>query len=155
MAPVPPALVCVVAVAMVATNSHLLLITHRISTIINVSLEVVNTLCPTVEYLHVPVMDAAATHISSCFNSMAAKIHSVGTHRGPALLHCTAGVSRSPPSAWPISGSTTPRPWVKSCRRIVEPNNGFWQQLIHYEYKLRRQQAPNDQLSVRNETQCL
>ena len=26
--------------------------------------------------------------------------------------------------------------WTKSCRPIIPANNGFWEQLIHYEFQL-------------------
>ncbi|KAM9281835.1 dual specificity protein phosphatase 18 [Morus bassanus] len=109
----------------VATKSHLLLFTHHISTIINVSLEVVNTLCPNIKY---PVMDAPDALISSCFNSVAAKIHSVGTHTGQMLLHCAARHCSTS-----LAGAHAR---VEFYHPIVQPNNGFWHQLIHYEYKL-------------------
>ena len=26
--------------------------------------------------------------------------------------------------------------WTKSCQPIIQPNNGFWEQLMHYEFQL-------------------
>ncbi|XP_010126338.1 PREDICTED: dual specificity protein phosphatase 18-like [Chlamydotis macqueenii] len=114
--PAPPAFSSLYLGDVVATNSHLLLFAHRISTIINISLEVVNTLCPNIEYLRVPTLDTPTARISSCFNSIPAE--------SPLL-----GLS---PEA-PLTGT---HPWVESSRTIVGPKTGFWQQLIHYEYKL-------------------
>lgn len=54
---------------MVATNSHQLLFIRCISTIINISLEVANTLCPHTESLPVLTMD---TRTSSCCSSAGA-----------------------------------------------------------------------------------
>uniref|UniRef100_A0A8B9Z1N0 Dual specificity phosphatase 21 n=1 Tax=Buteo japonicus TaxID=224669 RepID=A0A8B9Z1N0_9AVES len=95
----------------VATNSHLLLFSHHIGT-----------------YLRILVMDGPAARISRCFDSVAAKIHSVGTRGGWTLLRCTAGHHSAS-----LAGAHA---WVESCRPIIRPSNGFWQQLIHYEYKL-------------------
>uniref|UniRef100_A0A8C0EZG0 Dual specificity phosphatase 21 n=1 Tax=Bubo bubo TaxID=30461 RepID=A0A8C0EZG0_BUBBB len=124
-----------------ATNSHLLLFTRCISTIINISLEVVNTLCPDVGYLRVPVMDAPTTHISSCFDSMASKIHGWGHARSDtAALRCwgeqvpticLANLQKN--NSTSLAGAHA---WIESCHPIIQPNNGFWQQLIYYEYKL-------------------
>uniref|UniRef100_A0A8C8A4Z1 Dual specificity phosphatase 21 n=1 Tax=Otus sunia TaxID=257818 RepID=A0A8C8A4Z1_9STRI len=116
---------------MVATNSHLLLFTRCISTIINISLEVVNTLCPNIGYLHVPVMDAPTTHISSCFDSMAAKIHG-WEHAGSdaAALRCWG--EQVPTiclaSLWKNNSTSLAgaHAWIESCHPIVQPNNGFW-----------------------------
>uniref|UniRef100_A0A8B9MQH9 Dual specificity phosphatase 21 n=1 Tax=Accipiter nisus TaxID=211598 RepID=A0A8B9MQH9_9AVES len=80
--------------------------------------EVVNTLCPDIEYLRIPVMDGPA----------APKIHSVGTRGGWTLLRCSAGHQSAS-----LAGAHA---WVESCHPKIHPSNGFWQQLIHYEYKL-------------------
>uniref|UniRef100_A0A663LX35 Dual specificity phosphatase 21 n=1 Tax=Athene cunicularia TaxID=194338 RepID=A0A663LX35_ATHCN len=124
----------------VATNSHLLLFTHCISTIINISLEVANTLCPDVRYLHVPVMDGPTTRISSCFDSMAATIHGWGHVGSDAAALCCWGeqvpticlADLQKNNSTSLAGTHA---WIEPCHPILQPNNGFWQQLIYYEYK--------------------
>ncbi|XP_074777657.1 dual specificity protein phosphatase 18 [Athene noctua] len=109
---------------MVATNSHLLLFTHCISTIINTSLEVVNTLCP---------------HVS-CFDSMAATIHGWGHVGSDAAALCCWGeqvpticlANLQKKNSTSLVGTHA---WTEPCHPIVQPNNGFWQQLVYYEYK--------------------
>ncbi|KFZ47341.1 Dual specificity protein phosphatase 18, partial [Antrostomus carolinensis] len=115
----------------VATNSCPLLFTHLISTIISVPLDMVNSLHLDNRYLCIPVMDPG---ISSCFNSIAAEIRSAGT-RGSGTLQvptiCLAYLMEH--HSMSLVGAHA---WVKSCHPILQPKNGFWQQLIHHKYKL-------------------
>ncbi|XP_010177929.1 PREDICTED: dual specificity protein phosphatase 18-like [Mesitornis unicolor] len=79
---------------------------------INISLEGVNIICPNIEYLHNPMLDAPAS---------------------PA-----ASAPWSPPSAdeAPLHVPGWPHAWVESCHPITQHNSSFWQQRIHCEHKL-------------------
>ncbi|KAM6422908.1 dual specificity protein phosphatase 18 isoform 1-T4 [Liasis olivaceus] len=125
-----------------AANNKLFLYANRITTVINVSVEVVNTYFPDIYYIHVPVMDCPTARIYDFFDPVADKIHAVELNQGRTLVHCAAGVSRS--SALCIAylmkyhslSLANAHTWVKSCRPVIRPNLGFWEQLIEYEYKL-------------------
>ncbi|OXB65881.1 hypothetical protein ASZ78_008575 [Callipepla squamata] len=126
----------------VAASSAQLLAANHITTIINVSREMASVPHPGVQYLHVPVADTPTAPISACFNSVSNLIRSVGERGGRTLLHCAAGVSRSATVCIAylmkhhVMSLLSAHAWVRSCRPIIRPNNGFWQQLICYEYEL-------------------
>ncbi|XP_048820394.1 dual specificity protein phosphatase 18 [Lagopus muta] len=126
----------------VAAGNAQLLAANRITTIINVSLELANMFHPGIEYLRIPVADIPTARISACFNSVADLIRSVGERGGRTLVHCAAGVSRSATVCIAYlmkhhaMSLASAHAWVRSCRPIIRPNNGFWRQLIHYEYLL-------------------
>uniref|UniRef100_A0A8V0X795 Dual specificity phosphatase 21 n=2 Tax=Gallus gallus TaxID=9031 RepID=A0A8V0X795_CHICK len=126
----------------VAAGNAQLLAANHITTVINVSLELANMLHPGIEYLRIPVADSPTARISACFNSAADLIRSVGERGGRTLLHCAAGVSRSATVCIAYlmkhhaMSLASAHAWVRSCRPIIRPNNGFWRQLIHYEYLL-------------------
>ncbi|XP_015733821.1 dual specificity protein phosphatase 18 isoform X1 [Coturnix japonica] len=126
----------------VAAGNAQLLIANRITTVINVSHELANMLHPGIEYFRVPVADTPSARISACFNSVADLIRNVGERGGRTLLHCAAGVSRSATLCIAYlmkhhaMSLVSAHDWVRSCRPIIRPNNGFWRQLIHYEYLL-------------------
>ncbi|KAM9180356.1 dual specificity protein phosphatase 21 [Trichechus inunguis] len=125
-----------------AANNRLLLSSNHITTVINVSVEVVNTSFEDIQYVRVPVADTPSASLYDYFDSIADHIHSVEMKQGRTLLHCVAGVSRSAAlclaylmkyHGMSLREAYT---WTKSCRPIIRPNNGFWEQLIHYEFKL-------------------
>ncbi|XP_034955274.1 dual specificity protein phosphatase 18 [Zootoca vivipara] len=124
-----------------ANNKHFLY-ANQITTVINVSVEVVNTYFPDIYYIHVPITDSPSSRLLDFFDPVADKIRTVESNQGRTLVHCAAGVSRS--SALCIAylmkyhsmSLANAHAWVKCCRPIVRPNNGFWQQLIQYEQKL-------------------
>ncbi|NXC43020.1 DUS18 phosphatase, partial [Penelope pileata] len=127
--------------SMTADNAQLLAI-NRINTVINVSFELANTLHPGVQYLHIPIADVPSARISACFDTVANVIRCVGERGGRTLLHCVAGVSRSATLCLAYlmkhhaMSLASAHAWVRSCRPIIRPNNGFWQQLVEYEYLL-------------------
>ncbi|XP_008047246.1 dual specificity protein phosphatase 18-like [Carlito syrichta] len=126
----------------VAANNKLLLSSHRITTVINVSVEVVNTVFENIQYIKVPVADSPSSRLYDFFDLVADHIHSVEMKQGRTLLHCAAGVSRSATFClaylmkYHAMSLLDAHTWTKSCRPIIRPNNGFWEQLIHYEFKL-------------------
>ncbi|XP_053135598.1 dual specificity protein phosphatase 18 [Hemicordylus capensis] len=125
-----------------AANNKVFLYANQITTVINVSVEVVNTYFPDIYYIHVPVTDSPHSRLYDFFDPVADKIRNVELNQGRTLVHCAAGVSRS--AALGIAylmkyhsmTLANAHAWTKSCRPIIRPNNGFWQQLIQYEYKL-------------------
>ncbi|NWX91847.1 DUS18 phosphatase, partial [Nothoprocta ornata] len=125
-----------------AANNKVLLLANHITTVVNVAVEVVNTIYPNIEYLCIPVVDSPVCWIYGCFDPVADKIHSVSLRQGRTLLHCAAGVSRSAAVClaylmkYQSVSLASAHKWVKACRPIIRPNNGFWQQLIQYEHKL-------------------
>ncbi|XP_077016663.1 dual specificity protein phosphatase 18 isoform X2 [Tamandua tetradactyla] len=126
----------------VAANNKLMLSSSHITTVINVSVEVVNTVYEDIHYLQVPVADAPSARLYDFFDPIADHIHSVSLEQGRALLHCAAGVSRSATLClaylmkYHAMSLLEAHTWAKSCRPIIRPNNGFWEQLIHYEFQL-------------------
>lgn len=126
----------------VAANNRLMLSSNRISTVINVSVEVVNTLYEDIHYVQVPVADTPTSRLCDFFDPIADHIHSVEMKQGRTLLHCAAGVSRSAALClaylmkYHAMSLLDAHTWTKSCRPIIRPNNGFWEQLIHYEFQL-------------------
>ncbi|XP_066213358.1 dual specificity protein phosphatase 21, partial [Saccopteryx leptura] len=125
-----------------AANNRLLLSNSNITTVINVSVEVVNTFFENIQYLKVPVADSPSARLHEFFDPVADHIHSVEMKQGRTLLHCAAGVSRSATLCMAFlmkyhnMSLLDAHTWTKSCRPIIRPNNGFWEQLIHYEFKL-------------------
>ncbi|ELK07467.1 dual specificity protein phosphatase 21 [Pteropus alecto] len=126
----------------VGANNKLMLSSNRITTVINVSVEVINTFYEGIQYLKVPVADSASSCIYDFFDPIADHIRSVEMKQGRTLLHCAAGVSRSAALCiaflmkYRSMSLLDAHTWTKSCRPIIRPNNGFWEQLIRYEFKL-------------------
>lgn len=126
----------------IAANDKLTVSNNRITTIINASVEVVNTFFEDIQYVQVPVSDAPNSYLYDFFDPIADRIHGVDLRNGRTLLHCAAGVSRSAAFclAYLMKYHTMTlldaHTWTKSCRPTIRPNNGFWEQLIHYEFKL-------------------
>ncbi|KAG8456204.1 hypothetical protein GDO86_002120 [Hymenochirus boettgeri] len=124
-----------------AKNSNLL-DAHYITCIVNISLENGKDNSLDIAYIHVPVSDTPDTCLSKYFEDIADKIHSVKAKGGHTLLHCVAGVSRSPTLCLAYlmkhHGLTllAAHDWLKRCRPIIRPNIGFWKQLINYEITL-------------------
>lgn len=116
----------------------------NITCIINVSETKNKTPPPTaVEYIHLPISDSPMSPLSDNFDNVADKIQFNAEHNGRTLVHCNAGVSRSTALCMVylmkhqgVSLLEAHR-WIKKCRPMARPNNGFWEQLIRYETELR------------------
>ncbi|XP_037676715.1 dual specificity protein phosphatase 21 [Choloepus didactylus] len=125
-----------------AANNQLMLSSSQITTVINVSVEVVNTFYEDIQYIQVPVADTPSSCLYDFFDPISDHIHSVEMKQGRTLLHCAAGVSRSAALClaylmkYHSMSLLNAHTWTKACRPIIRPNNGFWEQLIHYEFKL-------------------
>ncbi|XP_074526603.1 dual specificity protein phosphatase 18 [Halichoeres trimaculatus] len=95
------------------------------------------------EYIHIPLSDSPVSPLCEHFDRVADKIKQTEELGGRTLVHCNAGVSRSATLCMAYllkhRGVTLleAHRWVKSCRPIVRPNNGFWKQLLRYEMELR------------------
>ncbi|XP_032958683.1 dual specificity protein phosphatase 21 [Rhinolophus ferrumequinum] len=125
-----------------ASNNKLMLSNNCITTVINVSIEVTNTFYENIQYLKVPVADSPSGRLYDFFDPITDYIHSVEMKQGRTLLHCATGVS---PSAtlclaflmkYHNMSLLEAHTWTKLCHPIIRPNNGFWEQLIQYEFKL-------------------
>ncbi|XP_053556471.1 dual specificity protein phosphatase 18 isoform X2 [Bombina bombina] len=125
-----------------AANNKAVLTAYGITCVINVSLEKSRNVSPEREYLHFPVTDTPSSFLFEYFDTVADKIHSVEASGGRTLVHCSAGISRSPTLClaylmkYKNQSLLVAHNWLKTCRPIIRPNNGFWEQLIRYETKL-------------------
>ncbi|XP_004473618.1 dual specificity protein phosphatase 21 [Dasypus novemcinctus] len=125
-----------------AANNKLMLSNNHITTVINASVEMVNTFYENIQYVQVPVADTPSSCLYDFFDPIADHIHSVEMRQGRTLLHCVAGVSRSAALClaylmkYHAMSLLDAHTWTKACRPVIRPNNGFWEQLIHYELKL-------------------
>ncbi|KAJ8415484.1 hypothetical protein AAFF_G00424640 [Aldrovandia affinis] len=125
-----------------SANNTAMVSGSKITCIINATENIANTLIPAVEYVRVPVADSPSSHLGDYFDTVADKIHRVEEQHGRVLVHCSAGVSRSATLClaylmkYRSMTLVDAHCWVKSRRPIVRPNNGFWKQLIDYEYKI-------------------
>ncbi|KAG9338499.1 hypothetical protein JZ751_025734 [Albula glossodonta] len=99
--------------------------------------------CPVyrgVECLRVPVSDLPNARLCDHFERVAERIHNNRT--GSTLVHCAAGMSRSPALVMAYlmryKGTTLREAhrWVQSIRPSIRPNAGFWTQLLDYEKRL-------------------
>ncbi|XP_006755254.1 PREDICTED: dual specificity protein phosphatase 21 [Myotis davidii] len=125
-----------------AANNRYLLTTHRITTVINISVEIVNTFIDNIQYVKIPVHDSPRARIGYFFDAIADYVHVVALCQGRTLVHCHAGISRSSTVCmaylmkYHALTLHEAHIWTRACRPVIRPNNGFWEQLIEYEFKL-------------------
>lgn len=111
-----------------------------ITLIVNATLNHVCPIYPGVECVRVPVSDLPSARLSDHFDRVAERIH--GNHAGGTLVHCAAGMSRSPALVMAYlmryRGVTLRQAhsWVQESRPYVRLNSGFWAQLLEYERRL-------------------
>ncbi|XP_036392799.1 dual specificity protein phosphatase 14-like [Megalops cyprinoides] len=123
-----------------AALNKALLSRRGITLIINVTVELPCAEHQGVECLRVPVSDRPHAQLGEHFESMADCIR--GNRTGSTLVHCAAGMSRSPALVMAYlmryEGVTLRQAhdWVRDCRPHIRPNAGFWRQLLDYEKKL-------------------
>ncbi|CAL8368152.1 unnamed protein product [Boreogadus saida] len=95
---------------------------------------------PGVECVRVAVCDLPTARLADHFERVAERIH--GNKTGGTLVHCVAGMSRSPALVMAYlmryRGATLRRAhaWVRESRPCVRLNAGFWEQLLRYERRL-------------------
>ncbi|XP_040276151.1 dual specificity protein phosphatase 18 [Bufo bufo] len=125
-----------------AAGKAALLRSHHITCVINLSLECTACVIPDVVYLHFPVADLPHTPLYDYFEAISHKIHEVEAAGGRTLVHCAAGVSRSPTLCLAYLmkyhglNLLAAHVHLKRLRPIIRPNIGFWRQLIAYELHL-------------------
>lgn len=117
------------------------LVSHKgITLIVNATLTQALAIYPGVESVRVPVSDLPSAPLDRHFDPVAERIH--GNNSGGTLVHCAAGVSRSPALVMAylmrFRGVTLKQAhgWVRDKRPSIRPNRGFWEQLLRYEQRL-------------------
>ncbi|KAM9858078.1 dual specificity protein phosphatase 18-like [Aulostomus maculatus] len=127
-----------------AAASASLVTGNNITCIVNVSETRSSSPAPAgVDYIHIPVSDSPSSPLSDHFDEVADTIQRNAERGQRTLVHCNAGVSRSAALCMAFllkhRGVTLREAhgWLKRCRPVVRPNNGFWRQLIQYEEQLR------------------
>lgn len=111
-----------------------------ITLIVNATLSHACPAYPGVECVRVPVPDLPSSRLGDHFDRVADRIH--GNRAGGTLVHCAAGMSRSPALVMAylmryrgVTLSQAHR-WVQESRPYVRLNAGFWEQLLQYERRL-------------------
>lgn len=111
-----------------------------ITLIINATLSHACPAYPGVECVRVPVSDLSTANLGTHFERVAERIH--GNRAGGTLVHCAAGMSRSPALVMAYlmryRGVTLCQAhrWVQESRPYIRLNAGFWEQLLRYERRL-------------------
>lgn len=111
-----------------------------ITLIVNATLSHACPALPGVECIRVPVSDLPTSRLTDHFDRVAERIH--GNRAGGTLVHCAAGMSRSPALVMAYlmryRGVTLQQAhrWVQESRPYVRLNAGFWEQLLQYERRL-------------------
>ncbi|XP_040911775.1 dual specificity protein phosphatase 18 [Toxotes jaculatrix] len=111
-----------------------------ITLIVNATLSHACPAYPGVECVRVPVSDLPSARLGDHFDRVAERIH--GNRGGGTLVHCAAGMSRSPALVMAYlmryRGVTLRQAhrWVQESRPYIRLNAGFWDQLLQYERRL-------------------
>lgn len=115
-----------------------------ITTVVNCTAELPNLKMPNVECIQIHVEDVPTARLGFYFDRCADKIHQVHKNGGKVLVHCVAGISRSASICiaylMKYQSMTLEEAYlhVKHKRQVINPNIGFWRQLIDYERRLLR-----------------
>ncbi|XP_055521081.1 dual specificity protein phosphatase 14-like [Leucoraja erinacea] len=113
-----------------------------ITCVVNATVEMSSPRWPDVEVVRVPLPDVPHAPLSLYFDTVGDKIRQVSRRNGRTLVHCVAGVSRSPTLCIAYLMKHQRRSllqahdWVRSRRPVIRPNLGFWRQLVDYERRL-------------------
>lgn len=111
---------------------------HQVTHILNVAYGVPNPFPEQLIYKTLPILDIPNTNITAFLEECSDFIDHAKDQNGVVLVHCNAGVSRS---ASIVIGYLMARErltfseaykLVQSARPSVQPNRGFYQQLLHY-----------------------
>ncbi|KAM3604171.1 uncharacterized protein V6R79_007346 [Siganus canaliculatus] len=123
-----------------ASSNGALLSKKGITLIVNATL---THSCPAhvgVECVRVPVPDLPTARLGDHFDRIADRIH--GNKAGSTLVHCAAGMSRSPALVmaylmrYRAVTLCQAHRWVQDRRPFIRLNAGFWEQLLLYERRL-------------------
>ncbi|ESO12587.1 hypothetical protein HELRODRAFT_93352 [Helobdella robusta] len=116
---------------------------RNVTTVINAALEIPEVDIPGVAVKHLQVYDVATANINQHFDECADLIHATKQAGASSLVHCALGISRSVTIclAYLVKyENLTLREayfMLKEKRHVIRPNDGFWKQLISYEYEKR------------------
>ncbi|XP_053186890.1 dual specificity protein phosphatase 18 [Scomber japonicus] len=111
-----------------------------ITLIVNATLSHASPAYPGVECVRVPVPDLPSARLGDHFDRVAERIHA--NRAGGTLVHCAAGMSRSPALVmaylmrYRAVTLCQAHRWVQDSRPYVRLNAGFWDQLLQYERRL-------------------
>ncbi|XP_064120205.1 dual specificity protein phosphatase 14-like [Macrobrachium nipponense] len=114
-----------------------------ITCVVDCTIELPNLPLDGIELVKVLVSDTPSSSLNDHFDLVADKIEEVRRRKGRVLVHCIAGVSRSPALvlAYLVKhrGMSLRQAFlhVRSIRPNVRPNAGFFKQLIEFERRAR------------------
>ncbi|XP_063818706.1 dual specificity protein phosphatase 5 [Pseudophryne corroboree] len=114
----------------------------RISALLNVSRKCSDCVKDQYNYKWIPVEDSHNTDISSHFQEAIDFIDTVRRAGGRVLVHCEAGISRSPTICMAYLMKTKSFrleeafEYIKQRRSLISPNFSFMGQLLHYESEI-------------------
>jgi len=130
----------------ISAQNQRLLIDYGITAILNVTAEkygVQNAFPDKFEYLRIPVEDNSTDKIIDYFEQASEFIEKIKIQNGKILVHCVAGMSRSPSVVlaylMKFHKMTLKDAWlhVRNARKMARPNVYFWIQLIEYEKRIK------------------
>jgi len=104
---------------------------------------------PKISYLNININDTPDTNIKQHFKTIIDFFNKGITSDKNIYIHCKAGISRSSSAliAYLMSKGLdmkTSVNYVISRRKIIEPNDGFWQQLMEFEKELYGKNSVNN-----------
>ncbi|KAG8551337.1 hypothetical protein GDO81_004066 [Engystomops pustulosus] len=114
----------------------------RITALLNVSRKCSDCIKDKYDYKWIPVEDNHNTDISSHFQEAIEFIDTVRLAGGKVLVHCEAGISRSPTICMAYLMKTKrfrleeAFEYIKQRRSLISPNFSFMGQLLHYETEI-------------------
>ncbi|XP_068114096.1 dual specificity protein phosphatase 5 [Hyperolius riggenbachi] len=114
----------------------------RITALLNVSRKSAECIKDQYDYKWIPVEDNHTTDISSHFQEAIDFIDTVRHSGGKVLVHCEAGISRSPTICMAYLMKTKRLhleeafEYIKQRRSLISPNFSFMGQLLHYESEI-------------------
>lgn len=118
------------------------LLDFRITHIISCTLEAPSPNELEIKTTFLQIGDNPQSRLDEYFDKVSDEINDVVMQCGNVLVHCLGGVSRSSTIciAYLMKHKKMKlkeaHDFVKSKRRIIRPNIGFWEQLVNYERKL-------------------
>ncbi|KRY77059.1 Dual specificity protein phosphatase 19 [Trichinella pseudospiralis] len=126
-----------------ATKLHLLQ-QHRVTHILDLASSFTNRYADQFIYKRIEIFDCPMANIKRYFNECVDFIDEVRMQNGRVLVHCNAGVSRSPTIVvaylmkrenYTLENALS---FVRAKRPCIRPNNGFMKQLKEFENELKQ-----------------